>query len=108
MLRTFSSGQNPEGWFPSAWPSWDMTQGLVQQHLGLLVRSSQGMILDHSLGFVLYVATHYLFSGDRKTLEEIYPRVVKFDNWLAAHAGADGMLPVTGWVWHQIWFDSGG
>jgi hypothetical protein len=48
---------------------------------------------------------YYLFSGDRSTIEELYPHFVKFDRFLATHVDKDGLLPVQGWTWNYVWLE---
>jgi hypothetical protein len=102
MIRTFAQGQSREGWFPDCWPAWDRCQRLWQKHLGL---TEWGPIIDHSLQFGIAVAEHYLFSGDRELLREMYPKIALFDSFLRRHLGTDGLLPVEPWTWNSVWID---
>jgi len=105
MIRTYAQGQNDEGWFMDCWPAWDRCQRLWQKSLHL---TQWGPIIDHGLGFVISAALYYLFSGDKKTLEQVYPRFLKFARWLAENLGSDGLLPVTGWIRNSVWIDHRG
>jgi alpha-L-rhamnosidase len=105
MIRTFAQGQNDEGWFMDCWPAWDRCQRLWQKSLGL---TQWGPIIDHGLGFVISTALYYLFSGDKTTIEAVYPQFLKFEGWLAENVQRDGMLPVTGWVRNSVWMDHRG
>jgi hypothetical protein len=105
MLRTFSQGQNDEGWFMDSWPAWDRCERLWQKHLHLTV---WGPLIDHALELVIATAKYHLFTGDRKLIAELYPRFLNFDRFLESHLGSDGLLPVTGYVWNSVWLDHRG
>lgn len=102
MFRTFTLGQNPEGWFFDCWPANDRCQRLYQKHLGL---TQWGPILDHSLQLGINLAEHYLFSGDRELLVEIFPRLQRYDAFLWNRRASDGLLPVEPWTWNSVWID---
>lgn len=102
MFRTFTQGQNAEGWFMDCWPAWDRCQRLYQKHLGL---TEWGPILDHALQLGIAAADHHLFTGDEALLQEIYPRLARFDGFLSRHLGSDGLLPVEPWTWNSVWID---
>jgi hypothetical protein len=102
MFRTYTQGQNREGWFMDCFPANDRCQRLYQKHLGL---TEWGPILDHSLQLGIALADHYLFTADRGLLEEVYPRLEKFDAFLRSHLEGDGLLPVEPWTWNSVWID---
>jgi hypothetical protein len=102
MFRTFSLGQSRDGWFFDSWPANDRCQRLYQKHLGL---TEWGPILDHALQLGLSFAQHYLFTGDRELLAEIYPRLQLFDRFLWSHRASDGLLPIETWTWNSVWID---
>jgi hypothetical protein len=102
MLRTFAQGQSREGWFPDSWPAWDRCQRLWQKHLGL---TEWGPIIDHSMQFTLAAAEHYLFTGDRALLAELYPRLVLFDQFLDQRIAEGGLLRVQDHAWTSVWID---
>jgi alpha-L-rhamnosidase len=105
MIETFAQGQNAEGWFPDSWPAWDRCARLAQRHLGL---AAWGPLIDHILQFGIATHWHYLFTGDRDLIAKIYPRLVKFDQWLSRHKSADGLLPLDGYTWSVVWIDHQG
>lgn len=105
MVRTYAQGQNDEGWFMDCWPAWDRCQRLWQKSLHL---TQWGPIIDHGMGFVISAALYYLFSGDRTTVEHVYPQFLKLERWLAANLGSDGLLPATGWTRNSVWLDHRG
>ncbi len=105
MLRTFSQGQSEEGWFMDCWPAWDRCQRLWQKHLKL---TGWGPLLDHAMQLVIATADYYLFSGDKSVVDELWPRYLKFERFLAEHAGRDSLLPVSGWTWNSVWLDHQG
>jgi hypothetical protein len=105
MIRTYAQGQNDEGWFMDCWPAWDRCQRLWQKSLHL---TQWGPIIDHGMGFVISAALYYLFSGDRTTVEHVYPQFLKLERWLAENLGRDGLLPATGWIRNSVWLDHRG
>ena len=105
MIKTYSQGQNEEGWFMDCWPAWDRCQRLWQKSLHL---TQWGPIIDHGIGFVISTALYYLFSGDRVTIEQVYPRFLRFARWLETSRGSDGLLPATGWIRNSVWMDHRG
>ncbi len=102
MIRTFAQGQGFDGWYPDAFPAWDRLERLWQTYLGV---SYWGNILDAGDGFAGNVAQHYLFTGDRETLEAVYPGLAKQDDWMRGNLAPDGLLPVDGYKWHVVWID---
>ena len=102
MIRTFSQGQSPEGWFMDSWPAWDRCQRLFQKHLGL---TTWGPIIDHALQFGIAVADHHLWDDDPSLLQSLTPRIERFAHFLDAHTKSDGLLPVLHWTWNTIWID---
>ncbi len=105
MIRSLAPGQSTEGWFLDCWPAFGRIDDLWRRHLGL---TRWGPLVDHALAYVNSIAHHYLFSGDRRLVEELYPRVVRFDDWLQRQVGPDGMLPVSGYTWAYVWIDHNG
>jgi len=105
MIRTYAQGQDDEGWFMDCWPAWDRCQRLWQKSLHL---TQWGPIIDHGLGFGISTALYYLFSGDKETIEQVYPRFLRFSDWLADNRGSDGLLPVEGWIRNSVWMDHRG
>jgi alpha-L-rhamnosidase len=102
MLHTFAQGQNDDGWFLDCYPAWDRCMRLYQKHLHLTI---WGPLVDHSMGFLMSVATYHLFSGDTATVRTLYPRLKRFDAWLRAQVRSDGLLPVDGYTWNDVWID---
>lgn len=102
MLHTFSQGQSADGWFLDCYPGWDRCTRLWQKHLSL---TQWGPLIDHGMGFLMSVATYHLFSGDLDTVRALYPRLQRFDKWLRAQVGPDGLLPVSGYTWNDVWID---
>lgn len=91
FLTTFSQGITPEGFFLDCWPAYDRLARVLQRQIGA---SYWGPLLDHGVGFVFDNWNHYLETGDRAALEEPYPRLVRFADYLLTLRGADGLLPV--------------
>jgi hypothetical protein len=104
-LRTWILGQNREGWFFDCWPAWDRCDRLWQSHLNLTIWKP---LLDVSLFYPMIVARYHLFSADRKLIEEVFPRLMRFDRWLRPHEARDGLLPISGYPWHSVWIEHHG
>jgi hypothetical protein len=102
MLHTFAAGQGREGWFLDCYPGWDRCTRLWQKYLDL---TGWGPLVDHAMGFVMHVAWYHLFSGEMETVRALYPKVLRFDRWLRSQVGADGLLPVSGYAWNDVWMD---
>jgi len=104
-LRTWALGQDSEGWFFDCWPAWDRCDRLWQSHLNLTIWKP---LLDTNLIYPLCVASYYLFSGDRTPLDELFPRLLRFDRWLRTRETDDGLLPLAGYPWHSVWVEHQG
>ncbi|MBI4892391.1 MAG: hypothetical protein HY821_17335 [Acidobacteria bacterium] len=102
MIRTFSQGQNAEGWFMDSWPAWDRCQRLFQKHLGL---TTWGPIIDHAMQFGIAVGDHYLWDEDASLIANLTPKMALFDHFLTQNVKPDGLLPVLNWTWNTVWID---
>lgn len=102
FLRTFSEGQSPDGYFMDSWPAYDRLARVMQKQMG---GAYWGPIWDHGVGFVFDCWNHYLETGDLKAIDEPYPRLVIFADYLHSHLGEDGLMPVEGLGIPTVWMD---
>ncbi len=104
FLRTYAMGQTLEGYFLDCWPTYDGLNRLARRQLGA---SEWGPLLDHGVTFVLDAWRHHLESGESDPPRELYPRFVRFAEYLLARRAKDGLLPVEGWGVPSVWIDDG-
>jgi hypothetical protein len=104
FLRSFSMGQTLEGYFLDCWPAWDRLNRLAQRQVGA---TPWGPLLDHGVTLVLDAWRHYLEAGESDLPRELYPRFVRFADYLLARRAKDGLLPVEGWGVPAVWIDNG-
>jgi hypothetical protein len=102
FLRTFGEGQTPEGYFLDCWPAFDRLARVMQRQID---GASWGPLLDHGVGYNFDCWNHYLETGDLTALDEAYPRLVRFADYLASIRGKDGLLPVENLGVPQVWID---
>lgn len=79
FINTFSQGSSIDGYFMDSWPAWDRLARTVERQMQL---TGWGPIIDHSIGFCFDTYHYYMYSGDKQGMEEVYPRLVKFFNYL--------------------------
>lgn len=102
FVRTFSEGQMPEGYFMDSWPAFDRLARIAQKHLE---SAYWGPLIDHGIGFNFDCWEHYLDTGDIKALDEAYPRLVKFADYLDSIRDKDGLIPVENLGIPTVWVD---
>ena len=102
FLRTFSEGQTPEGYFLDCWPAFDRLARVMQRQID---GAFWGPLLDHGVGFNFDCWNHYLETGDMAALDEPYPRLGRFADYLYSLRGKDGLLPVENLGIPQVWID---
>ncbi|MCL2118611.1 MAG: alpha-L-rhamnosidase N-terminal domain-containing protein [Planctomycetaceae bacterium] len=102
FLRTFSEGQSPEGYFMDTWPAFDRLARVMQKQMD---GAYWGPLLDHGVGFNFDCWYHYLETGDLAAIDEVYPRLVKFANYLDTLREPDGLLPVENLGIPTVWMD---
>ncbi|MBU4271864.1 MAG: alpha-L-rhamnosidase N-terminal domain-containing protein [Planctomycetes bacterium] len=102
FLRTFSEGLTPEGYFLDCWPAYDRLARVMQRQVD---GTFWGPLLDHGVGFNFDCWNHYLETGDLAALDEPYPRLVKFADYLHSIRDQDGLLPVENLGVPQVWID---
>ncbi len=103
FLRTFPMGQTAEGYFLDCWPAFDRLNRLAQREVGA---TSWGPLLDHGVTLVFDAWRHYRDTGETDVLLDLYPRFVRFADFLLAGRGKDGLLPVEGWGVPAVWIDN--
>jgi len=102
FLRTFSEGQARDGYFLDCWPAYDRLARVAQKQVD---GAFWGPLLDHGVGFAFDCWHHYLETGDLAALEEPYPRLLRFADYLEALRGDDGLLPVENLGIPTVWID---
>jgi alpha-L-rhamnosidase len=104
-LNTYSQGLTKDGFFLDTWPAYDRLNRLAQRQLDL---TRWGPLLDHGVGFNFDCYHHYLYTGDLTELEEVWPRLVRFFNYLKSIVDEDGLLPVEDIGIPAVWIDHDG
>ena len=102
FLRTFSEGQSSEGYFMDTWPAFDRLARVMQKQID---GAYWGPLLDHGVGFNFDCWYHYLETGDLAAIDEVYPRLVKFADYLDILKEPDGLLPVENLGIPTVWMD---
>jgi hypothetical protein len=102
FLATYSQGQTKEGYFLDAWPGFDRLARLVERELDM---SKWGPLIDHGVGFCFDCYYYYLHTGDASALEEPFPRLLRFMEYLRSLQGKDRSLPVEDLGIPAIWLD---
>ncbi len=102
-VNTYSQGITLDGFFMDSWPAYDRLARIPQRQMGLTM---WGPIIDHGVGFVFDSYYTYLYSGDIELLHEVYPRLLRFFDYLISLRGDENLLPVEdlGMTW--VWMDS--
>jgi Glycogen debranching enzyme len=84
-------GQEKSGRMPMLWPSGLPYSVSMQRCLG-----PDGMagfeLPHHSLQWVSSIWRHFLYSGDRKLLEELFGKAVNALRWIGSKCDSDGLL----------------
>jgi len=102
FLKTFSQGITLDGYFLDCWPAYDRLCRIMQRQMGTTV---WGPLLDHGIGFNFDCWLHYMETGDKASLEEPYPRLLKFARYLQSIIRDDGLLPVENIGTPAVWLD---
>jgi hypothetical protein len=79
FINTFSQGSSIDGYFMDSWPGWDRLARSFERQMQL---TGWGPILDHSIGFCFDVYHYYMYTGNKNGLNEVFPRLVKFYEYL--------------------------
>jgi alpha-L-rhamnosidase len=101
-LNTYSQGLTKDGFFMDCWPAYDRLNRLAQRQLDL---TPWGPLLDHGVGFVFDTYYHFIYCGHTRDMEEVFPRIVRFYQYLRAMNDQNGLLPVENIGIPKIWID---
>ncbi|MGC9326501.1 MAG: alpha-L-rhamnosidase N-terminal domain-containing protein, partial [Candidatus Hinthialibacter sp.] len=101
-LKTFSQGMTKDGYFLDCWPAYDRLARLMERQLNL---TKWGPILDHGVGFNFDCYYHYLYTGDLTALEEPFPRLLRFAEYLQSILTNESLLPVENIGIPSVWID---
>jgi hypothetical protein len=96
-------GQTTDGFFLDCWPAFDRLNRLAQRQVGA---TPWGPLLDHGVTLVYDAWRHHRETGETDVLLDLYPRFVRFADYLLARRGKDGLLPVEGWGVPAVWIDN--
>ncbi len=103
FLTTFSQGITVDDYFLDSWPAYDRLARIGQRALNWV---SWGPIVDHGIGFIMDNYNYYLYSGDLTPLKEVYPRLLRFFNFLQTMVDEkDGLLKVVDTGIPYVWID---
>ena len=102
FIKTFSQGMTLDGYFMDTWPAFDRLARLMERQVQL---TSWGPILDHGVGFCFDNYYYYQYTGDTAVLQESFPRLLRFFDYLTTIRGSDGLLPVEEIGIPSVWID---
>ncbi|MEM1138001.1 MAG: alpha-L-rhamnosidase C-terminal domain-containing protein, partial [Bacteroidota bacterium] len=102
-LVTFSQGMTVDGFFLDTWPAYDRLNRLAQRQLGL---THWGPLLDHGIGFNFDCYYHFLYSGSLEGMEEVFPRLIRFFDYLRSLVTEENLLPVENIGIPTVWMDT--
>lgn len=102
FINTFSQGITSAGYFLDCWPAFDRLARLMEREMQL---TEWGPLLDHGVGFNFDVYHYYLYTGETQSIQEAFPRLLKFFNYLVGLIREDGLLPVEGIGVPVVWID---
>ncbi len=101
FLNTFSQGITTQGFFLDCWPAFDRLARLMERELQL---TPWGPILDHGIGFTFDCYNYYLYTGEVDNIQEVFPRLITFYNYLNTIMMND-LLPVENIGVPTVWID---
>ena len=101
FVNTFGQGMTKDGYFLDCWPAYDRLARLFERQMDM---TKWGPLLDHGVGFCFDAWHYYLYTGNKDELQETYPRLLRFFNYLKTiEDQQDGLLKVEDigvpWVW---------
>lgn len=102
FITTFSQGQAPDGYFLDCWPAYDRLARMMERTVGL---AGWGPLIDHGVGFNFDCWHHYLYTGNLKDLDDPYPRLLRFFDYLTTICDERGLLKVEGLGIPCVWID---
>ncbi|NJO67856.1 MAG: hypothetical protein HC830_00045 [Bacteroidetes bacterium] len=102
FINTFSMGLTHEGYFLDCWPAFDRLARLMERQLNL---TGWGPIVDHGIGFCFDSWYFYQYTGSADIIKGVFPRLIKFFNWLQTITDEDGLLKVEELGVPSVWID---
>ena len=90
-IKTFSQGMTKDGYFMCTWPAFDRLARFMQRQVEL---TPWGPNLYTSAAFCTDNYRYYLYTGDTTALQESFPRLLRFFNYLTTIRDNDGLLRV--------------
>ena len=102
FIKTFSQGMTLDGYFMDTWPAFDRLARMMQRQVHL---TGWGPILDHGVGFCFDNYYYYLYTGDTVGLQESFPRLLRFFDYLTTIRTDDGLIPVENLGVPSVWID---
>lgn len=101
FISTFGQGITKDGYFLDSWPAYDRLARIFERQMDM---TPWGPLIDHGVGFCFDSYNHYLFTGNKNDLNETYPRLITFYNYLKTLVDQkDGLLKVVDigipWIW---------
>lgn len=106
LIRTFGKGLAKDGYFMDSWPAWDRMARIPLKEFDL---TDWGPILDHGVGFILDCWQHYMLTGERDAVAEVFPNLAAFVRHLAGLLDENGLVKVSDigvtcvWIDHQAY-----
>lgn len=102
FIHTFSQGMTLDGYFLDCWPAFDRLARIAERQMQL---TDWGPILDHGVGFCFENYHYYRYTGDTKGLQESYPRLLRFFEYLKGLREDKSLLPVENLGVPSVWID---
>lgn len=102
-IRTFSQGITLDGYFLDCWPAYDRLARISQRQLGL---TPWGPLLDHGIAFCFDNWHYYQYTADSAPLDESFPRLLRFFDYLSSLVREDGLLAVEDIGVPTVWLDN--
>ena len=102
FVDTFSQGLTNTGYYLDCWPAYDRLARLPEREMQL---TRWGPLLDHGVGHAFDAYYYYLYTGDLAALAEVYPRLLRFFEYLQSLRTADALLPVENLGTPAVWID---
>jgi len=101
FISTFGQGITKDGYFLDSWPAYDRLARIFERQMDM---TPWGPLIDHGVGFCFDSYNHYLYTGNKNDLNETYPRLITFYNYLKTLMDQkDGLLKVVDigipWIW---------
>lgn len=102
FIKTFSQGITLDGYFLDSWPAFDRLARIMERQMEL---TGWGPILDHGVGFCFDNFYYYQYTGDTIGLQESFPRLLRFFDYLTTIHDDNGLLRVDNLGIPSVWID---